>query len=174
MTDITPEYANGMVEELRGGIYSDSTTLFAADLIEAQAARIAELEAALPVSDGHKKFTEIILGLFVEGVSEIDMFDVQEWGVKTGVLRQVVFDPEQHIDVTGASEVGDPYFEIVEAASAWQPIETAPKDGSEFLCWHIDCYIVGYWNGEKIIFDGGLNFEPAHWQPLPTPPTTKG
>jgi hypothetical protein len=61
---------------------------------------------------------------------------------------------------------------------AWQPIETAPKDGSTIL---------GYWvNGEMhtgSVFHGRRHNEwtpefdtekewdmPTHWQPLPSPP----
>lgn len=62
------------------------------------------------------------------------------------------------------------------AASAWQPIETAPKSGALFLA--IDTrnnngYALVHWNSfEQRWFT--LNARSAtatHWQPLPEPPT---
>jgi hypothetical protein len=69
--------------------------------------------------------------------------------------------------------------------SWWQPIETAPKDGSPILIWqpgqewfnkvnstHDDYrYAIGYWRPE-----GGwgnrnsAHVEPTHWMPLPPKP----
>lgn len=67
--------------------------------------------------------------------------------------------------------------------SAWQPIETAPKDGSSVLC-----YAPIYGAPARILvmrWDDGnytkapcwrtdvhsfVQFEPTHWQPLPQPP----
>lgn len=65
----------------------------------------------------------------------------------------------------------------------WQPIETAPKDGTWLLLGQFSdsdtddyCHGVAHWH------DGGWTdgyqpdwywrgaFEPTHWQPLPEPP----
>lgn len=68
--------------------------------------------------------------------------------------------------------------------SEWQPIETAPKDGTRIFLYFpglMDGYtrIVGYWGkpifGKARWFDGpGLKaldiVPPTHWQPLPEPP----
>lgn len=85
-------------------------------------------------------------------------------------------------------------------AMAWQPIETAPKDGTEILGWRKDCGIllVRWTNCESFMTDremeeSGLDDEaifasdwfcadfvsggrlegseaPTHWMPLPAPP----
>ncbi len=61
----------------------------------------------------------------------------------------------------------------------WQPIETAPKDGSKFIsawrCGVSDWQNVSpdtYWwirEGKWISDSDGL-IEPTHWMPLPDPP----
>lgn len=70
----------------------------------------------------------------------------------------------------------------------WQPIETAPKDGTPILVGFENSgsiYIVRWWvNPEPMTWDGLANeeygwllaettkvaFMPTHWMPLPTPP----
>jgi hypothetical protein len=61
----------------------------------------------------------------------------------------------------------------------WQPIETAPKDGTLILlyrdghhvlgCWRED----GYWSDDIELFFGteyARENVPSHWMPLPEPP----
>ena len=57
----------------------------------------------------------------------------------------------------------------------WQPIETAPKDGTETLLWEkgFEVYAVGYFCelAEKwVVFGTHWNWQPTHWMPLPEPP----
>ena len=67
--------------------------------------------------------------------------------------------------------------------SKWQPIETAPKDGTKVLVWRpsigthyeepkeliahadVDVWVEGNWWRSR------CNQQPTHWMPLPAPPT---
>ena len=57
----------------------------------------------------------------------------------------------------------------------WQPIATAPKDGTRFLFTNGEHVGVGrYVNGKAFAADswgGVFNTVPSHWMPLPPPPT---
>jgi len=64
----------------------------------------------------------------------------------------------------------------------WQPIESAPRDGTRILSCRTDFEdrlliyaIVAYENGEwhlQALMGGslGVGYYPTHWQPLPQPP----
>ena len=67
--------------------------------------------------------------------------------------------------------------------SEWQPIDTAPKDGTPILAYRADHYgkfgncCVTYWrtnkNGNSYTGFGEFNptyWPPTHWMPLPKPP----
>lgn len=63
----------------------------------------------------------------------------------------------------------------------WQPIETAPKDGTRFLACNSDgLVIIGRMTGASFrnfaadSFVGSNNTTPTKWQPLPPPPTSEG
>lgn len=75
----------------------------------------------------------------------------------------------------------------------WQPIETAPRDGTVILLTYADDVLVGAWDaGESrypwkyldaewrrgkglVPFMNGLaSHAPTHWMPLPAPPAPKG
>ena len=60
-------------------------------------------------------------------------------------------------------------------AVTWQPIATAPKDGTEFLGFVGASYqggvVVIHWDKNDGFIDWGADFwEPTHWMPLPAPP----
>ena len=61
--------------------------------------------------------------------------------------------------------------------TGWQPIETAPKDGTLFLAWEIrEEMAVMQWNARceafRIVADTEWfsGIKPTHWRPLPAPP----
>lgn len=60
--------------------------------------------------------------------------------------------------------------------SEWQPIETAPRDGTPILAYNsmLGSYNTAYLNGEfPCGFWGRLGQwypQPTHWMPLPPPP----
>lgn len=58
----------------------------------------------------------------------------------------------------------------------WQPIETAPKDGTAIWVSAVGVgepvRTVQHWYGEWVnIYNGdSIGWEPTHWMPLPAPP----
>ena len=60
----------------------------------------------------------------------------------------------------------------------WQPIETAPKDGTRFIAWGPNLAVAECeWREAWAHYDAGWYrsnqhpvVEPTHWQPLPSPP----
>lgn len=64
-------------------------------------------------------------------------------------------------------------------APQWQPVETAPKDGTLVLLWWPywrQRAVIGYyatladrWQSSEVLYDAE---PPTHWMPLPLPPET--
>ncbi len=54
----------------------------------------------------------------------------------------------------------------------WQPIETAPKDGTEILTWDGNEHQILWWLDAVgwVGDDDFLDKLPTYWQPLPEPP----
>lgn len=74
---------------------------------------------------------------------------------------------------------------LSQPAQEWQPIETAPKDGTRVLLIHAQSgFVMGYYKSWQLDGkSGGLwryegihtaNVEPTHWMPLPKPPINGG
>lgn len=64
---------------------------------------------------------------------------------------------------------------MTDTTDKWQPIETAPKDGTKFLAWrrHSTIPIIVFYNEDYDQYecnDGHLVFSLTHWMPLPAPP----
>jgi hypothetical protein len=63
----------------------------------------------------------------------------------------------------------------------WQPIETAPKDGTRFLAawqWLIGtdwCYAVMHYRNNRLMvsWDHDEGPKPTHWKPISEPKTKK-
>jgi hypothetical protein len=69
---------------------------------------------------------------------------------------------------------------IAKGVMEWQPIETAPKDGTDVLLWvpdgtYFSLMMTGSYEGEDMGWcdnaRGSPGFDPTHWMPLPPPPT---
>lgn len=62
--------------------------------------------------------------------------------------------------------------------SKWQPIDTAPKDGTQFLAWDGVCVEnIKWWSGMWVTSwcndaDYANHGAPTHWMPLPEPPSS--
>ena len=102
---------------------------------------------------------------------------------------KVSTDPDAHVmPCDGAKDAYDEYIRA-DLVPTWQPIETAPNDGTEILITDGDftcfgCFYLREWvfcNGVETSEDGvdlfGLNkwiagYGSTHWMPLPTTPET--
>jgi hypothetical protein len=55
--------------------------------------------------------------------------------------------------------------------STWQPIETAPQDGTAVLVWDREELLIAWWAGLAWLYGPDMKTcFPTHWQPLPAPP----
>ena len=100
---------------------------------------------------------------------------INEWNTNSDLFAGAV-----HIEAYAAQQCADKDKRIkeLETASVWQPIETAPKDGTDILLWVNDSEAVTgctlpndrYWSMPI----PSMYYEydhPTHWMPLPQPPS---
>lgn len=57
---------------------------------------------------------------------------------------------------------------LEKALPVWQPIETAPKDGEQYVAWDGEKIAIIWWAGYWEV-DEPFG-KPTHWMPLPAPP----
>lgn len=100
----------------------------------------------------------------------VDAFSPYAWGS---------IDSKRDALNAATDALASPPVAVQEEGDAWQPIETAPKDGKEFLAiWERQGNLmqVVRWNtvhkfyqakGEPIL---GFSSNATAWQPLPSPP----
>jgi hypothetical protein len=146
-----------------------------------------------------KRFAERVLDAANYG--DLDGGDLQEIAVECGVLREItVTEPcgedcgcaEFHTTGPWTCYRRVPLEPSAPTASAqgWQPIETAPKDGTEVMLHGPEGLDVAEWHAETEdefesgvivapgfdagffgrIYAAGCTEDPTHWQPLPPPP----
>ena len=82
-------------------------------------------------------------------------------------MKTIILDTSIDYTSWDINEVGS--IEMTE----WQPIDTAPKDGTDVLVWcggamFIACMEVGRWFFDRT--DYSVKPLPTHWMPLPAPP----
>jgi len=86
------------------------------------------------------------------------------WGRAVGAHEMAKFRMSDIPDIAAALVIQEALAE----RDAWQPIETAPMDGTWVLCWGPDC------EHSVAIFSPNPCWpeypEYTHWMPLPTPP----
>lgn len=69
-------------------------------------------------------------------------------------------------------------FATLKEQQTWQPMETAPKDGTEIIGFRDGAMVLIWYCGpahsagkfEWSYSDAPAYFEPTHWMPLPSPP----
>jgi len=109
---------------------------------------------------------------------------------KKANVRDAIFTAEEYETIRKALALA----EAVEKdyAAGWQPIESAPRDGTSILMWGIDyteaeigkcvdipitegdvdsTYKAFVWNDGATSWDSFCDMTPTHWQPLPEPPS---
>ena len=97
-------------------------------------------------------------------------YDAEKWDWSGGCWGR---DPERE---------GEVEYIRADLVPQWQPIETAPKDGTAILStWHSLFKYQDKWFIQPVFFRDGiwlhlwdhdetLPLNPTHWQPLPSPP----
>ena len=89
-------------------------------------------------------------------------------------IEELEIDIEEYETATSKAQFDAVKAEAQLEKSQWQPIETAPKDGSLFLGVMDDGWqFVALWDrgNKRFITDDARNFAyPTHWMPLPEPP----
>ena len=156
------------------------------DLRDAVAALSVPAAAVVGEPEPLVKFAKDMLACAWEG-GDADGGYIQDQAEKYGLIRAVKFDSKIHRDRNGYAQDGEDWFEYSGPLSAapsapdgWQPIDSAPKDGTKILAWSgfWDKHHLIRWNqGENAWCEGSWCFGSVPdmvWMPLPAPPALGG
>lgn len=93
------------------------------------------------------------------------------------LVRRIVADEQEKESAKARLlEAFQPAPALAEKPSPWLAIDSAPKDGTEFLGgWMFQkrwrqCVVKFAPNGSCVSFPGTWTYQPTHWQPLPATP----
>lgn len=101
-----------------------------------------------------------------------EQFDPPEWATREEVIKAA----RHYINYwkIEARQRNAQWLEAIKPRPpAWQPIETAPKDGTLVLLFEDGVQYIAHWAetaGGQFFNDAEYQHNPTHWMPLPTPP----
>lgn len=124
---------------------------------------------------------EVIASLSVPAAAVVG--EPVAWHRCKSFMHHFVLGSERPQNNTSNPNEWTPLYASPSAPDGWQPIETAPKDGTEILAYgYARCDGSRYANGQHIAWwdaelgwtgrdpDDRVTLHPSHWQPLPIPP----
>jgi hypothetical protein len=114
--------------------------------------------------DTSREAVEVLIASIPGAKSLQEVYDLQDKNAQT--MRALL----------SRAEKAEAENERLRAAQAWQPIKTAPRDGTKILSFVWTIYqggvVVAHWDDNDGFIDCDSDFwEPTHWLPLPEPPT---
>lgn len=85
---------------------------------------------------------------------------------------------EELIEVISYGASHSDVVNMLSKMNSWQPIKTAPRDGTRIIAWCGDyadvCFIPYAYGEDRWMTDSRISFggweEPTHWMPLPDKP----
>ena len=126
---------------------------------------------ALPPN--RKPLLELLCNSYNDGFNEGMREDTSHAGGKTWSIKKQKYS----VCLDKVLNSPPPRVEVDHVLSPWQPIETAPKDGTKILITVGDNLVgVGYWDNDTsglwaLWLSSIERMRPTHWMPLPAPPT---
>ena len=154
-------------QRLRDAAARAGVVYFGCDTPDALAERILEQQATIQ--------QQALEGLPASLSASLQLWwaDPQAWDAEWSRTHQF------KVDLIKRAEAAESALARMQEAGQWQPIETAPKDGTVVL-WVPNRYphvsVGSYWNSsdEGLTWgwwtQSGSRVEPTHWQPLPPSP----